>query len=51
MSEANVIFTLDGIDITIQCSQEDKMSDICQKYGAKLNLILIHSYTYTVEIN
>ena len=38
MSEGNVIFTLDGIDITIQCSQEDKMSYICQKYGAKIKL-------------
>ena len=38
MSEANVLFTLDGCDITIQCSKEDKMRDICQKYAAKVNV-------------
>ena len=37
MSNANVIFTLDGIDVTIQCSQEEKMKDICQRYTNKIN--------------
>ncbi len=35
MSEANVIFTLDGINITIQCLTSDKMKDICQKFATK----------------
>ena len=36
MSEAKIIFNLDGIDITIQCSIEDKIKDICQKYVTKI---------------
>ena len=36
MLEANVIFTLDGVDVTIQCSKEDKIKDICQKFGNKV---------------
>ena len=36
MSEANVIFTLDGVNVTVQCSPEDKMRDICHKYGTKI---------------
>ena len=35
MLEANVIFTLDGVDIAIQCSKGDKMKDICQKFTDK----------------
>jgi len=31
MSEANVIFSLDGVNLTIQFSTEDKLRDICQK--------------------
>ena len=38
MSEANVIFTLDGVNVTVQCSPEDKMRDICQKYGTKIKI-------------
>ena len=37
MSEANVIFSLDGIDLTIKCTIEDKMKDISQKYSTKIN--------------
>ena len=37
MSEARVIFTLDGDNLTIQCSNMDKMRDICQKYATKIN--------------
>ena len=36
MAEAKVIFTFEGSNITIQCSIEDKMKDICQKYATKL---------------
>ena len=38
MSNANVIFNLDGINLTIQCSTEDKMRDICQKYASKVQI-------------
>ena len=34
--EVNVVFTLDGCDVTIQCSEEEKMKDICQKYSTKV---------------
>ena len=36
MLEANVIFTLDGVDVSIQCSKEDKIKDICQKFAKKV---------------
>ena len=36
MLEAKMIFTLDGVDITIQCSKEDKIKDICQKFANKV---------------
>ena len=35
-AKANVIFTLDGVDLTVQCSPEDKMRDICLKYVTKI---------------
>ena len=38
MSQANAIFTLDGSNYIIQCSKEDKMRDICQKYAIKMNI-------------
>ena len=34
--EANTIFTLDGENLTIQCSENDIMKDICQKYVNKI---------------
>ena len=37
MEEAKVIFSLDGVKMTIQCSKEDNMKDICQKYATKIN--------------
>ena len=37
MSEANVIFTLDGVKLTIQCTTEDKMKDICKSYSININ--------------
>ena len=36
MSNANVIFTLDGIDVTVQCLPNEKMKDICQRYATKI---------------
>ena len=36
MLEAIVVFTLDGSNVTIQCSQEEKMRDICQRFGNKV---------------
>ena len=35
MVEAKVNFTLDDTNLTIECSKEDKMEDICQKYATK----------------
>ena len=37
MSKANIIFILDNKEERIQCSQEDKMRDICIKYVTKIN--------------
>ena len=37
MSEAKTIFSLDGIDSTIQCTKEEKLKDICLKYATKLD--------------
>ena len=36
MSNATVIFNLEGIDVKIHCSKEDKMEGICQKYANKI---------------
>ena len=33
MSNAKVIFTLEGTSETIECFPEEKMRDICQKYA------------------
>ena len=35
-SEAKIIFNYEGKDISIQCSIEDKIKDICQKYVTKI---------------
>ena len=32
-----LIFELDGNNLIIQCSSQDKMKDICQKYATKIN--------------
>ena len=40
MSETIIIFTLDGVNLTVQCSPEDKMRDICQRYAAKVQIPL-----------
>jgi hypothetical protein len=36
MAKAKIIFTLDGVNLTIQCTPEDKIKDICQKYATKV---------------
>ena len=36
MAEVNIIFTLDGVNLTIQSTESDKMKDICQKYSTKI---------------
>ena len=37
MSEANVIFFLNGENLTILCTTEYKMNDICKNYSTKIN--------------
>ena len=37
MSKANVLFTFDGVNLTIQCTINDKMKDICKTYSTKIN--------------
>ena len=38
MSKKNAIFTFKGREIKIQCTKEDKMKDICQKFAQKILL-------------
>ena len=49
MSEATAIFTLDCIDIQIQCKREEKMKDICQRFATKIEKIWIHMSIYMEE--
>jgi len=35
MSKANVVFTLGGTNMIIQCSKSDKMRNICEKFAVK----------------
>ena len=35
--EAKIIFSLNGIKVHIQCTLEDKIKDICQKYATKID--------------
>ena len=37
MEDTKVIFELDGNNLIIQCSSQDKMRDICQKYSKKID--------------
>ena len=37
MSEAKIIFNFEGRNLTIQCSLEDKIKDICQKFATKID--------------
>ena len=36
MSNANAIFTLNGVDFKMQCRTDEKMKDICLKYASKI---------------
>ena len=36
MEKAKVIFNLEGVDVSMQCSTEDRMKDICQKFATKV---------------
>ena len=36
MSEAKINFNLEGFNTSIQCSQDDKIKDICQKFATKI---------------
>jgi len=38
MSEANTIFNFEGREVIIQCSKNEKMKDICQRYTNKINI-------------
>ena len=47
MSQAKVIFSLEGTEIIIDCSNEEKMRDICQRYVTKIennleSLLFLH---------
>ena len=37
MSEVRALFTFNGEEVKVQCSKEDKMENICQKFAAKIN--------------
>ena len=37
MTQANVIFIFEESEVIIQCSKDEKMKDICQKYANKIN--------------
>jgi len=37
MSKAKVIFSFEEIDVIIQCSSEETMKDICQRYSNKID--------------
>ena len=48
MEYTYVVFNLDGCDIYIQCSKEEKMKDICQRCATKAN-ININSHLFFYE--
>ena len=37
MTEAKVIFNFEGVNVTIQCSKQEPIKDICQKYVNKID--------------
>ena len=37
MSKAKTIFIFNGANLTIQCTTNDKMRDICQNFSTKIN--------------
>ena len=46
MSKINIIFILDNIEVSYQCTKKDKMIDICQEYveelGENINSLLFY---------
>ena len=36
MEKSKIIFSLNGKDETIECSKEEKMRNVCQKYATKI---------------
>ena len=38
MENIKVIFTLDGINTSIQCSKEEKIGDLCKKYSNQIGI-------------
>ena len=47
---SKVTFVFDGNEIIIQCTKEEKMKDICQRYVNKID-ININLYFYMEENN
>ena len=45
MSEVNAIFTLNCVDIKVQCKSNEKMKDICQRFATKIDKDM-NSYIY-----
>jgi hypothetical protein len=40
MSKAKTIFIFNGANLTIQCTTNDKMRDICQNFSTKINKVM-----------
>ena len=38
MENMKVIFTLDGVNTSIQCSKEEKIGDLCKKYSNQIGI-------------
>ena len=50
MQKANVSFDFEGRIVKIQCSTDDKMKDICQKYANKIQRNVNSLYFYMEEV-
>ena len=50
MSEANIIFNLAGVHLTIKCITEEKRKDICEQYSNKIDKN-INSHLFLYEGN
>jgi hypothetical protein len=51
MSNANAAFTFEGHNVTIQCSQNERMRIICQRYATKIGINLNSLLFYMEEIS
>ena len=51
MSKANVVFTLEGANLIIQCLKSDKMRDIYQRFAIKSEKNINSLLSYMQEIN